>query len=37
MAGLLASVFLVTAYFLFRWMDRTGRSGVEGLMRRLCG
>lgn len=36
-ATLLAIVCLVLAYLLFRWMNRTGRGGLEGLMRRVCG
>jgi uncharacterized membrane protein len=31
----LAAVFLILSYFLFRWMDRTGRGGVEGWLRRV--
>lgn len=33
----LAGCCLVAAYALFRWMDRTGRGGIEGWMRRVCG
>lgn len=32
----LALVFLVGCHFLLRWMDRTGKPGVETLMRWLC-
>ena len=32
----LAAAFLVAAYPLLRWMDATGRRGIEGWMRWLC-
>jgi uncharacterized membrane protein len=32
----LAAAFLGVAWGLFRWMDATGRRGVEGWMRWLC-
>ncbi|MFM9059641.1 MAG: heparan-alpha-glucosaminide N-acetyltransferase domain-containing protein [Planctomycetaceae bacterium] len=32
----LAAGFLVAAWALFRWMDATGRRGIEGWMRWLC-
>ncbi|KYF65270.1 hypothetical protein BE11_22715 [Sorangium cellulosum] len=32
----LAFVFLVACYFLLRWMERTGKPGIETLMRWLC-
>lgn len=32
----LSLVFLVLAYFLFRWMDREKKPGVESMMRWLC-
>ena len=32
----LSVVFIIAAYFLFRWMDRTGRGGVEKWMRWIC-
>lgn len=32
----LAFVFLVGCYFLLRWMERTGKPGIETLMRWLC-
>ena len=31
----LTAVFLIASYFLFRWMDRTGRGGIEGWLRRV--
>ncbi len=34
---LFAILFLICSFFLFRWMDRTDRRGVEGWMRHLCG
>ena len=36
-ALLLVPACLLAGYALFAWMERTKRSGVEGLMRRLCG
>jgi len=36
MALAVAILFLVCAYPLFRWLEATGRDGVEGLMRWLC-
>jgi uncharacterized membrane protein len=36
-AVVLAILFLMLSFFLFRWMDRTDRRGVEGWMRSLCG
>lgn len=33
----LAILCLLVAFVLFRWMDSTGRHGIEGWMRRLCG
>lgn len=33
----LAVLFLVCSFFLFRWMDRHEKHGVEGWMRRVCG
>jgi hypothetical protein len=35
MAVLLAGVFLLLCYFLFRWLDQTKRPSVEDLMRWL--
>lgn len=32
----LSLVFVVACYALFRWMDRTGRGGIEALMRWIC-
>lgn len=32
----LAFVFLALCYFLLRWMDRTGKPGMETMMRWLC-
>jgi uncharacterized membrane protein len=32
----LAFVFLVACYFFLRWMERTGKPGMETLMRWLC-
>ncbi|WP_437631152.1 heparan-alpha-glucosaminide N-acetyltransferase domain-containing protein [Sorangium sp. So ce854] len=32
----LAFVFLAVCYFLLRWMERTGKPGMETLMRWLC-
>lgn len=32
----LAAIFIPCAYLLFRWMDQTGRGGVESWMRRIC-
>ena len=32
----LAVIFILLAYFLFRWMDRTGRGGLEKWMRWTC-
>lgn len=32
----LAALFLPCSYLLFRWLDKTGRGGVESWMRRLC-
>ncbi|MFM7108082.1 MAG: hypothetical protein ACKOZU_05705, partial [Planctomycetaceae bacterium] len=32
----LAAAFLVAAGAIFRWMDATGRRGIEGWMRWLC-
>ncbi|MFM8274707.1 MAG: heparan-alpha-glucosaminide N-acetyltransferase domain-containing protein [Gemmata sp.] len=32
----LAGVCIVCVYFFLRWMDRTGRRGVEAWMRDLC-
>lgn len=32
----LSVLFLILCYFLFRWMDRTGKSAAEGLMRWVC-
>ena len=32
----LAAAFLAAAYPLLRWMDATGRPGIEGWMRWLC-
>ncbi|MBA4191933.1 MAG: hypothetical protein C0467_28470 [Planctomycetaceae bacterium] len=37
LAVVLAILFLLCSFFLFRWMDRTERRGVEGWMRYLCG
>jgi Heparan-alpha-glucosaminide N-acetyltransferase, catalytic len=31
----LTALFLIASYFLFRWMDRTGRDGIEGWLRRM--
>jgi hypothetical protein len=31
----LTVMFLIASYFLFRWMDRTGRGGIEGWLRRV--
>ncbi len=36
LAVALAVGFSIAAYFLFRWLDRTGRSGVEKWMRWTC-
>ncbi len=36
LAAGLGVLFLILAYFLFRWMDRTGRGGVEKWMRWVC-
>lgn len=33
----LSVLCLAVCYFVFRWMDATGRRGIEGLMRRVCG
>ena len=33
----LSVLCLVGCYFMFRWMDATGRRGIEGWMRRVCG
>lgn len=35
-ALVLAMAFLVAAYPVLRWMDATGRRGIEGWMRWLC-
>lgn len=32
----LATAFLLAAYPLLRWMDATGRQGIDGWMRWLC-
>jgi len=32
----LSLLFVVLCYLLFRWMDRTGRGGIERLMRWVC-
>jgi hypothetical protein len=32
----LAAAFLVAAYPLLRWLDASGRRGIEGWMRWLC-
>jgi hypothetical protein len=32
----LAIIFIVGSYFLFRWMEKTNRVGIEGLMRKWC-
>jgi uncharacterized membrane protein len=31
----LTAAFLIASYYLFRWMDRTGRGGIEGWLRRV--
>ncbi|MFO0905225.1 MAG: heparan-alpha-glucosaminide N-acetyltransferase domain-containing protein [Pirellulales bacterium] len=36
LALVFATLFLPCAYVLFRWMDQTGRGGVEAWMRRVC-
>jgi len=32
----LAFIFIASSYFLFRWWDKTQRSGIEGWMRKWC-
>ena len=31
-----SAICLAGSYALFRWMDRTGRRGIEGWMRAVC-